>query len=41
MKFGQLIECKLEIIFLENHLQNVIQKLVPDLFLKAWNWAYL
>ena len=31
MKFGQLIEWN---FFLKNHAQNVVQKLVPDPFLK-------
>ena len=33
MKFGQLIECNIRNILME--------KLVPDPFLKNWNWAYL
>ena len=31
MKFGQLIEWN---FFLKNHAQNVVEKLVPDPFLK-------
>ena len=34
MKFGQLIEYDMRNIFLENHTQNVVEKLVPDPFLK-------
>ena len=40
MKFGQLIEYN-RIFLLENHTHNVVQKLVPDYFLKNQNWAYL
>ena len=34
MKFGQLIECKMRNIFCKNHTQNMVEKLVPDPFLK-------
>ena len=34
MKFGQLIESNMRNIFLENHAQNVVEKLVLDPFLK-------
>ena len=27
--------------FLKNHIQNVMEKLFPDLFLKNQNWAYV
>ena len=37
MKFGQLIECNIIIIFLKNHTQNEVEKLVPDPFLKLQN----
>ena len=37
MNFGQLIECNMRNIFLENHTQNVVEKLVPDHFLKNQN----
>ena len=37
MKFGQLIESNIGNIF----TQNVVDKLVPDPFLKNLNWAYL
>ena len=37
MKLGQLIECKMKNIYLENHKQNLIEKLVPDPFLKNTN----
>ena len=41
MKFGQLIDAKWEIFSLKNHTQNLMKKLVPDLFIKNWNWACL
>ena len=31
----------LEILFLKNHAQNVVRRLVPTPFLKSQNWAYL
>ena len=34
MKFGQLIECNLRNIFLQNHAENEAERLVPDFFLK-------
>ena len=34
MKFGQLIECNMRNIFLKNHTQNEVEKLVSDPFLK-------
>ena len=34
MKFGQLIEYNMRNIFLENHTQNVVEKLVPYPFLE-------
>ena len=34
MKFGQLIEYNMRRIFLENHTQNAVEKLVQDPFLK-------
>ena len=34
MKFCQLIECNMRNIFPENHIQNVVEKLVPDPSLK-------
>ena len=37
MKFSQLIECNIIIIFLKNHTQNEVEKLVPDPFLKLQN----
>ena len=37
MKFGQLIEYNMRNIFLQNHIQNILEKLVPDLFLKNRN----
>ena len=41
MKFGQLIEYNMRNIFLENHTQDVVEKLSPDPLLKNENWAYL
>ena len=32
MKFSQLIECNMGNIFLKNHTQNVMEKLLPDIF---------
>ena len=34
MKFGQLIEYNMRNIFIENHMQNVVEKLVPDPLIK-------
>ena len=34
MKFRRLIECNTRNIFLKNHTQNVVEKLVPDPFIK-------
>ena len=39
MKFGQLTECNIRNIFLENHTQIVVEKLVPNPFLKNGNGA--
>ena len=39
MKFGQLIEYN--IFFLRNHTQNLMEKLLPDPFIKDQNYAYL
>ena len=41
MKFGQLIDYTVRNIFHKNHKQNVVDKLVPDPFIKNQNWAYL
>ena len=41
MKFGQLIEHNMRSIFLKNHMQNVVEKLFPDPFLKKEIWVYL
>ena len=38
MNVGQLIEDNMKNIFLE---QNVVEKLVPDPFIKNQNWASL
>ena len=40
MKFGQVIKT-LETYFLKNHLQNVVEKLFPDLFLKKIKIEYI
>ena len=37
MKIGYLIEYNMRNIFLENHTQNVTEKLVPDPFLENEN----
>ena len=37
MKLGQLIKHTIKNIFLENHIQNVVEKLVPDSFIKNQN----
>ena len=37
IKLGQLIEYSIRNIFLEYHTQNVVEKLVPDSFLKNQN----
>ena len=37
MKLGQLIKHTIRNIFLENHIQNVVEKLVPDSFIKNQN----
>ena len=34
MKFGQVIEYNMRNIFLQNHTQNVVEKLFPNPFLK-------
>ena len=34
MKFGQLIKHNMRNIFLKNHTQNLMEKLVPDSFYK-------
>ena len=36
MKFGQLIESNMKIFFLKNHIQNMVEKLVTDSFLKNY-----
>ena len=41
MTFSQLIEYNMKIFFLKNQAQNVMEKLVPDPFLKNQDWAYL
>ena len=35
MKFGQLIDYNMRNIFLENHAQNVVEKLIPDPLIKV------
>ena len=37
IKFGQLIEYNMRHIFLKNHTQNMVEKLLPDPFLKNRN----
>ena len=34
MKLGQLIECNMRNVLLKNQMQDVVEKLVPDPFLK-------
>ena len=34
MKSGQLIEYNMEIFFLKNHSQNVVERIDPEPFLK-------
>ena len=34
IKFGKLIEYNMKIIFVKNHMQDVVEKLAPDPFLK-------
>ena len=41
MKFGRLIKYECGLFFLNNHTQNVLNKLFPDPFLENQNWAYL
>ena len=41
MKIDQLIKYNMWHILLKNHTQNVMEKLVPDTFLKNLDWAYL
>ena len=40
MKFGQLIEYNMRNIFLGNHTQTMVEKLLPDPFLNNQNRAY-
>ena len=37
MKFGQLIEYNMRNIFLEKSAQNVVEKLVPETFIRNQN----
>ena len=37
VKFDQLIEYNVKIFFLKNHTQNMLEKLVPEPFLKNQN----
>ena len=41
MKFGQLIQYNMREVFLKNRTQNVVKKLVLNLFQKDQSWAYL
>ena len=38
---SELLREPWEIFFLNNHTQNVVEKLFPDPFLKNQSWAYL
>ena len=37
IKFGSLIEHNMRNIFVQNHTQNVVEKLFPDSFIKNQN----
>ena len=37
IKFGQLVEYNMRNIFVENHTQNVLEKLFPDPYLNYQN----
>ena len=41
MTFALLIEYIMKNIFLENHTQNVVEKLFPDLLLKSRDLVHL
>ena len=41
MEFGQLIECNTRYIFVKNHTQNVLEKLLPNTYLKNQQRTYL
>ena len=41
MKFDHLIEYNMKNTFLKNHLQNVVENLVPETFRKNQNSVYL
>ena len=41
MRIGQLIEYTKGNILSKTRTQNVMDKLVPDPYLKSQNWAYL
>ena len=41
MKCGQLIVYNMTKVFLKNHVQNMVEKLIPDTFLEMQNWVYL
>ena len=41
MKFGQLIDYNMRNIFLKNHAKNVVEKLVPDPFVKNQSSTHL
>ena len=41
IKFGQLIEYNMRTVFLKNHVQNMLEKLVADPFIKNQNLAHL
>ena len=33
MKLGQFVECNMNLFFLKNHAQNMVERLVPDPFI--------
>ena len=41
MKFGGLLEYNMRTIFIEKSYPDVVEKIVPDHFLKKENWAYV
>ena len=41
MKFGGLLEYNMRTIFIEKSYPDVVEKIVPDHFLKKEYWAYV
>ena len=41
MKFGQLIKYNMRNVFLKKSYTNMVEKLVPDSFMKNQTWTYL